>query len=119
MIRPSKRKKRNVIAPQSVLRRLGALELKLELVRNQGDELRIRGLSLGVGHGVAKELLQGVQIAPIPHNFDGVADGTLYPTGRGAEGFRNLGIQHLGDGIGVLSARLGALPDAAGEPYND
>ena len=35
----------------------GALELKLELVRNQGDELRIGGLALGVADGVAEEAL--------------------------------------------------------------
>ena len=48
-----------------------------------------------------------------------MADGTLYPAGGGLESLRHLGVQDLGDGIGVLSARLGALPDAAGEPYKD
>ena len=33
------------------------LELELELVRNQGDELRIGGFPLGIGHCVAKEFL--------------------------------------------------------------
>ena len=55
----------------SELRRLGALELKLQLVRNQGDELRIGGLSLGVADGIAKESLQGAQIAPITGYLDG------------------------------------------------
>ena len=99
--------------------RLGTLELKLELVRNQGDELRIGGLALGVAYGVAKELLQGVQISPIPGYLDGVADGPLHSTWRGAEGFGDLRVQYLGDGIGVLTARLGSLLDAAGEPYKD
>ena len=102
---------------RSKLRRLGTLELKLEFVRNQGDELRIGGLSLGIGHCVAKEFLQGVQVAPIPGNLNGVADGSLHSGRRGAEVFGYLGIEHLGDGVGVLSARLGALLDATGEPY--
>ena len=34
-------KSRKPVAPQSELRRLGTLKLKLELVRNQGDEFRI------------------------------------------------------------------------------
>ena len=41
----------------SKLRRLRALELQLQLVRNQGDELTIGGLALGIGHGVAEKVL--------------------------------------------------------------
>ena len=63
--------------PQSEIAYLRALELKLELVRNQGDELGVCGLSLGVAHSVAEEALQSVQIAPVPGNFDGVANGPL------------------------------------------
>ena len=88
--------------------RLGALELKLELVRNQGDELRIGGLSLGVADGIAKESLQSVQIAPIPGYLDGVANGPLHSAGRGAEVLGYLGVEHLGDGIGVPYGPLGA-----------
>ena len=46
----------------SELRRVRALELELQLVCDEGDELRIGGLALGVGHGVAEEALQGVQM---------------------------------------------------------
>ena len=91
----------------------------MQLVRNQGDELRVGGLSLGVADGIAKESLQGVQIAPVPGNLDGVTNGPLHSGRRGAEGLGYLGVENLGDGVGVLSARLGALPDAAGEPYKD
>ena len=97
--------------------RLGALELKLELVRNEGDEFRIGGLALGIADGVAEESLQGVQIPPVPGDFNGMADGSFHPAGCGAEVLGYLGVEHLGDGIGVLSARLGALLDATGEPY--
>ena len=85
--------------PQLVIGHLLALELKLELVRNQGDELRIGGLALCVGHGVAEEALQGVQIAPIPGDFNGMADGTLHSGWGGAEGFGHLRVEHLGDGV--------------------
>ena len=89
------------------MRRLGTLELKLELVRNQGDEFRIGGLALGVADGVAEEPLQSVQIAPIPGDFNGVADGPLHPAGCGAKVFGYLRIENLGDGVACLTARWG------------
>ena len=95
----SKEKVEKTVAPQSELGRLGTLELKLELVRNQGDELRIGGLSLGVADGVAEESLQGVQIPPVPGNLDGVADGSFHPAGCGAEVLGHLRVEHLGDGV--------------------
>ena len=83
------------------MRRLGTLKLKLELVRNQGDELRIGGFSLGVADGIAKESLQGIQISPVPGYLDGVANGAFYSAGRGAEVLGHLWIQHLRDGVRV------------------
>ena len=77
-----------------ILRRLGGFELELQFVSNQGDELRIGGLALGVAHGVAEESLQGIQVAPIPGDLDGVADGTLHSRRRGAEVFGHLGVEH-------------------------
>lgn len=84
---------------RSILGGLGTFQLQLELVGNERDELGVRGLTLGVRHGVAEETLQSVQIAPVPGNFDGVADGPFHPAGRGAEGLGYLGVQHLGDGV--------------------
>ena len=71
----------------------------MELVRNQGDELGIGGLALGVGYRVAEEALQGVKIPSVPCHFDGVANGPLHPAGGGLEGFGHLGVEHLGDGV--------------------
>ena len=85
--------------PQLIIGHLLALELKLELVRNQGDELRIGGLALCIGHGVAKESLQGVQISSVPGDLDGMANGTLHSGRRGAEGLGYLRVEHLGDGV--------------------
>ena len=76
-------KARKPVAPQSELCRLGGFELKLELVRNQGDELRIRGFSFGIADRVAEQSLQSVQIASVPGYFDGVTDGLLHPVGHG------------------------------------
>ena len=76
---PSKRKGQNALGIPSVLGRLGALELELQAVSDQGYKLTIRGLALGVAHRVAKEALQGVEIAPVPGDLDGVADGPFYP----------------------------------------
>ena len=71
----------------------GALELKLELVRNQGDELRIGGLALGVRDCIAEEPLQGIQIPSVPGYFNGMTDGPLYSGRRGLEGLGNLGVE--------------------------
>ena len=71
----------------------------MQFVRDQGDKLRIGGLSLGIADGIAEEPLQGIQIAPIPGDLDGVPDCPLHSGRRGAEGLRHLGVQDLGDGI--------------------
>ena len=63
----------------------------MELIGDEGDELTIRGFSLGIRNRVAKEPLQGIQVASVPGYFDGVADGTLYPAGGGLEGFCHQG----------------------------
>ena len=94
-----------------ILRRFRALELQLELVRDQGNKFRVGGLALGVGYRIAKEFLQGVQVTPVPGNFDGVTDGTLYSAGRGAEVLGHLGVEHLGDGINGLVSPLEGLPE--------
>ena len=62
-----------------ILGRLGALELQLKPIRNEGNKLTVGGLSLGIAYRVAKEALQGVQVSPVPGNLDGVADGPFYP----------------------------------------
>jgi len=54
---------------------LSGLELKLQLISDQGDELRIRGFSLGIGNRVPEEALQGIQVTSVPGHFDGVTDG--------------------------------------------
>ena len=71
----------------------------MQPVRDQGDELTVGGLALGVTHRVAKEALQGVQVPTVPGYLYGVADGPLYPGWSGLEGFGNLGVQDLGDGV--------------------
>ena len=91
--------------PQSELRCFGALELKLELICDQRDEFRIGGFPLGIGHCVAEEALEGVQIATIPGDLDGVADGPLHSRRGGAKGLGNLGVKDLGDGVACLTAR--------------
>ena len=90
---------------RSVIPDLRALELQLQSVRNEGDELRIGGLSFGVADGIAKESLQSVQIPSVPGDFNGVADGPLHSGRGGAEVLGHLRVEHLGDGVGVLSAR--------------
>ena len=91
-----------VISLKLILRRLGALELELQPVSDKRNKFRIGGLPLGIAHGIPKEPLQGIQIAPIPGYLDGVADGTLHPAGGRPEGFRYLGIEYLRDGVAGL-----------------
>ena len=91
----------------------------MKLVSDQCDKFRIRGFSLGIADGVAEEPLERIQVASVPGNFDGMADGTLHSGRGGLECLGHLRVQYLGDGVGGLAARLGASPDAAGEPYKD
>ena len=78
---------------------LRTLELKLQFIRNQGDELGIGGLALGVAHGIAKEPLEGIQIPSVPGHLNGMADGPLHPGRGSAEGFRDLWIQDFCNGV--------------------
>ena len=95
--------------PQSEIRNFAGLELEGQFVSDKGDEFGIRGLSLGIADGIAEKSLQRVQIASVPGYFDGVSDCTLYPAGGGLEGLCDLWVQYFGDGVGVLTARLGSL----------
>ena len=52
----------------------GLLSLEGEGVCDHGDELRIRGFSLGVGDRVAEVLLQNLDVAAVPGHLDGMAD---------------------------------------------
>ena len=105
----SQKEKRKPVAPQSEIGNLRRLQLKLQFVSDQGDKFGIRGFSLGIADGIAEKSLQSVQIPSVPGDFDGMSDGTLHAAGGGLECFRYLGVEHLGDGVGVLTARLGAF----------
>ena len=96
--RPQNRKP---VAAQSEIRNLAGLQLKLQFVSDKGDEFGICGFSLGVADGIAEKSLQSIQIASVPGNFDGMADGPFHPAGGGLESLRHLGVEYLGDGIGV------------------
>ena len=94
---------------QSEIGNLAGLQLKLQFVSDKGDKFGIRGFSLGIADSIAEKSLQSVQVTSVPGYLDGVADGALHSAGGGLECFRHLGVQHLGDGVGVLTARLGAF----------
>ena len=89
------------LATQSELRRLGGFKLQLQFIRNQGDELTVGGLSLGIGNRIAEKPLQGVQVSSVPGYLDGVPDCPLHPGWGGLEGLGHLRIEHLGDGVRV------------------
>ena len=78
---------------------LAGLQLKLQFVSDQGDELTIRGFSLGIADGIAEKSLQSIQITAVPCHFDGVSDCSFNTGRRGLECFGHLRIQYLGDGI--------------------
>ena len=80
----------------------------MELVSDKRDEFRVGGFSFGVGYRIAEETLQCIQVPSVPGDFNSVSDGPFHPAGGGLEGFGHLGVEYLGDGIGVLSARLEA-----------
>ena len=84
-------------------------QLQLKLVCDKRNKLRIRGFSLGIADRVSKEPLQRVQIPSVPGHFYGMADGPLHTAGRGLECFCHLGVEYLGDGIGVPYGPPGSL----------
>ncbi len=84
---------------------LGRLQLKLELVSDQGNKLRIRGFSFGIADRIPEKSLECVQIPSVPGYFDGMADCPLHSGRGGLECLGYLRVQYLGDGVGVLSAR--------------
>ena len=99
------KRKRKPVAPQSEIGNLGRLQLQLQFVSDKGDEFRIGGLALCGVDGVAEEALEGIQIPSVPCHFDGVTDGPFHTAGGGLEGFGDLGVQDLGDGVdGVPTA---------------
>ena len=88
---------------------LAGLELEGQFVCDKGDEFRIRGFSLGIGNRITKESLQRIQIPSVPGDFDGMADGALHSGRCGLEGLGHLGVQYLGDSIGVPYGPPGSL----------
>ena len=105
----AKEKSRKPVAAQSEISNLRRLQLKLQFVSDKGDEFGFRGFSLGIADGIAEKSLQSVQIASVPGDFDGMPDGPLHSGRGGLECLGHLRVQYLGDGIGVLTARLGAF----------
>ena len=93
---------------QSEIRNLRRLQLKLQFISDKRNKFGIRGFSLGIADGIAEESLQSIQVASVPGYFDGMSDSTLHSGRRGLECLGYLRVQYLGDGIGVLTARLGA-----------
>ena len=92
-------KSRKPVAPQSEIGNLVRLQLRLELVCDEGNKFRIRRLALSIADRVPEEALEGIQVTSVPGDFDGMADGTFHTAGCGLEGFRHLGVEYLGDGI--------------------
>ena len=100
---------RKPVAAQSEIGNLGRLQLKLQFVSDKGDEFRVCGFSLGITDSIAEKSLECIQITTIPGYFDGVANGSFHPAGGGLECFRHLGVEHLGDGVGVPCGPPGSL----------
>jgi len=53
-------KSRKGVAAQSEIRHFRRFQLKLKLISDKGDKLRIGGFSFGIAYRVPKEPLQGV-----------------------------------------------------------
>ena len=84
---------------QSEIGNFGRLQLKLQFVRDQGDEFGIGGFAFRVADGIAEKSLECIQVASVPGHFDGVTNSTLHSGRGGLECFGDLWIQYLGDGI--------------------
>ena len=90
-------------ADAAVLRRKGHLlihyVLQAHIVGNHRNKLRVGGLAAVVLDGVAEIRVQSVDVAPIPRNLNGVANGTLHTGGGRGIFLRNGGVEYLGYGI--------------------
>ena len=100
---------RSVLLFKSEIGHLRRFQLKRKLVSDKRNKFGIRRFSLGIADGIAEEALEGIQVTSVPGYFDGMADGSFHTAGCGLEGLGYLGVEHLGDGIGVLTARLVSL----------
>ena len=80
-----------------------------KLVCNKRNKFGLRGFSLGIADRIAEKSLQSVQIPSVPGDFNGVTDGSFHSARRGLECFRHLGVQYLGDGVGVPYGPPGEL----------
>ena len=102
-------KSRKTVAEQSEIGNLRRLQLKLQLIGYKRNKFRIRGFSLGIADGIAEKSLQSIQVASVPCNLNGMADGTLHSAGGSLECLSDLRVQYLGDGIGVPYGPPGSL----------
>ena len=93
------------------IRHFRRLQLQGQLVCDKGDEFGISRFSLGIAHRIAEKSLQSVKIPTIPGNFNGMANGSFHSGRGGLEGLRHLGVENLGDGIGVPYGPPGSLLD--------
>ena len=55
--------------------------LQSQIIRDHRDKLRIGGLTSIVLNGVPKVAVEGIHVAAVPRDLDGVADGTLHAAG--------------------------------------
>ena len=83
----------------------------MQFVSDKGDEFRIRRLTLGIADGIAEKSLQSIQIASVPGYLNGVTNSTLHSGWCGLEGLCHLGVENLGDGVGVPYGPPGSLLD--------
>ena len=82
LLAPDKRRTPREGCPYDLVSKIAnflALELKLQFVCDKGDEFRIGGFSFGIGHGIAEEPLEGIQIATVPGHLDGMTNRSLKP----------------------------------------
>ena len=82
------------------IRNLAGLQLKLQFVRNQGDEFGIRRFTFRIADGIAEEPLKGIQIPSVPGRFEGMPDGLFHSVRGGLNCFHHQG--HFCAETGVL-----------------
>lgn len=88
--------------------------LQGQFIGNEGDELPIGGLFIGLGYIAAEGLIQRFDAAATPGNFDGVTDGALLLIGTGAETPGDSGVEFFGDAAdhcGLFDDQLDSFPE--------
>ena len=79
------------------------LVFEAEIVGDHGDEFGVCGLAAALLNGIAEVGVEGVHVAAVPRDLDGMANGALHAGGGGLVLLCDRGVEDLGDRVDDLA----------------